>query len=132
MRTIVLDAHALMVFLEDEPGADRVREILMQAEARTVRLLMSVVNLGEVWYAIARVSSPRMADETIQEICGMEIEKLDASWEMTRQAAEFKARGGISYADCFAAAAASLNQAELLTGDAEFRVLEAEIKITWL
>ena len=132
MRTIVLDAHALMVFLEDEPGADRVREILMQAEQRTLRLLMCVVNLGEVWYSIARVTSARVAEETIQEIQGMEIEILEADWEMTRQAADFKARGGISYADCFAAAAARLNQADLLTGDAEFRALEQDIKISWL
>jgi predicted nucleic acid-binding protein len=132
MRTIVLDAHALMVFLEDEPGADLVRETLMQAEQKTLKLLMCVVNLGEVWYSIARVTSPQVAEETIQQIQGMEIEFVEAGWEITRQAAVFKARGGISYADCFAAATASLNQAELLTGDPEFRALEAEIKIGWL
>jgi predicted nucleic acid-binding protein len=132
MRTIVLDAHALMVFLEDEPGADLVRETLMQAEQKTLKLLMCVVNLGEVWYSIARVTSPQVAEETIQQIQGMEIEFVEAGWEITRQAAVFKARGGISYADCFAAATASLNQAELLTGDPEFRALEAEIKISWL
>jgi predicted nucleic acid-binding protein len=132
MRTIVLDAHALMVFLEDEPGADLVRETLMQAEQKTLKLLMCVVNLGEVWYSIARVTSPQVAEETIQQIQGMEIEFVEAGWEITRQAAVFKARGGISDADCFAAATASLNQAELLTGDPEFRALEAEIKIGWL
>jgi predicted nucleic acid-binding protein len=44
----------------------------------------------------------------------------------------FKARGNISYADCFAAALAKGLGAEVLTGDKEFKVLEGEIGITWL
>lgn len=38
----------------------------------------------------------------------------------------------MSYADCFAAALAKENRAELLTGDKEFEQLEGEIKIAWL
>jgi len=37
------------------------------------------------------------------------------------------------YADCFAAALAKINNAELLTGDSEFKVVERELKkIRWL
>jgi predicted nucleic acid-binding protein len=52
--------------------------------------------------------------------------------ELTRQAAAFKARGGLSYADCFAAALAKERKLELLTGDPEFKTLEKDIKISWL
>jgi predicted nucleic acid-binding protein len=48
------------------------------------------------------------------------------------QAAIFKAKQRISYADAFAAALAKLRRAELVTGDAEFKVLEKEIRISWL
>ena len=53
--------------------------------------------------------------------------------ELVRQAAVFKATKKMSYADCFAAALAKLTNAELVTGDREFKVVESELKkIRWL
>ena len=132
MAAKVLDAYALMAFFEDEPGADLVRGLIFQAEDGSVKLLMSVVNLGELWYSIARSISPETADQYIHEIEGMAIEIVDADWEITRQAALFKTPGNISYADCFAAALAKKMDAEVVTGDKEFQVLEGQIGIAWL
>jgi len=128
----VLDSTALMAFFEDEPGADLVRGLILKAEDGSVKLLMSVVNLGEVWYSIARTTTPETADQTIHEIEGMAIEIVNADWAITRQASAFKANGNIAYGDCFAAALAKDRKAELITGDKEFETLEGEIKITWL
>ena len=132
MATKVLDSYALMAFFEDEPGADFVRGLILRAEESGTNLLMSVVNLGEVWYSIARTNSPETADQYIHEIKGMGIEIIDADWTLTRQAAAFKVKGNISYGDCFAAALAKLRKAELITGDKEFKVLQDEIKISWI
>jgi ribonuclease VapC len=132
MATKILDSYALMAFFEDEPGADLVRELILKAEENKVSLLMSVVNLGEVWYSIARTNSPEVADQYIGEVNGMAIEIVDADWTLTRQAATFKVNGNISYGDCFAAALAKLKKAELITGDKEFKSLEGEIKISWI
>ncbi|MEW6092389.1 MAG: type II toxin-antitoxin system VapC family toxin [Chloroflexota bacterium] len=132
MSTKVLDAYAILAFLKDEPGADMIRGLLLKAEEGTVKLAMSAVNLGEVWYAIARAASPETADRYTQELRGMAIEVVDADWPLTRQAAVFKAGGNISYADCFAAALAKERNAELITGDEEFKAVEGVIKIVWL
>jgi PIN domain nuclease of toxin-antitoxin system len=132
MAVKVLDAYALMAFLEDEPGADAVRTILQESIESETSLVMSVVNLGEVWYAIARSNSPDVADHYIGEIQGMGIEVVDADWALTRQAAIFKAKGNISYADTFAAALAVLKNAELVTGDKEFVPLEGKVRILWV
>ena len=132
MASKVLDSYALMAFFEDEPGADLVRELILKAEENKVNLLMSVVNLGEVWYSIARTNSPEVADQYIGEIRGMAIEIVDVDWQITRQAAAFKVNGNISYGDCFAAALAKNRKAELVTGDKEFKLLGAEVKIYWL
>ena len=51
---------------------------------------------------------------------------------MVLQAAGDKSRHKISYADAFAAALAKQQNAELVTGDRQFRALEGEIKIHWL
>ena len=132
MATKVLDSYALMAFFEDEPGADFVRGLIQKAVESDTNLLMSVVNLGEVWYSIARANSPEIADQYVHEIKGMAIEIVDIDWTLTRQAAEFKINGNISYADCFAAALAKLRKADLITGDKEFKVLQDEIKISWI
>src|SRR5688572_22301105 len=128
----VLDAYALMAFFEDEPGADFVRGLILKAEEDGTNLLMSVVNLGEVWYTIARTNSPEIADQYINDIQGMAIEIIDADWKLTQHAAAFKVNGNISYGDCFAAALAKERKAELITGDKEFKVLQNEIKISWI
>jgi predicted nucleic acid-binding protein len=132
MTTIkILDTYALIAFFEDEPGADFVRGLLLEAETGDLKLAMSVINLGEVWYAVARTVSPEQADAIIEEIRGMTIEIVDADWELTHQAAIYKSKGGLSYADCFAAALGKLRKAEVVTGDPEFQKLKEEITITW-
>ncbi|MFZ5911153.1 MAG: type II toxin-antitoxin system VapC family toxin [Chloroflexota bacterium] len=127
----ILDAFALMAYFEDEPGAGFVEKILLEAEKGEVELAMSVVNLGEVWYTIARKVSAQEADAYEQNIRGLSIEIVDADWNLTHQAAIYKARSGLSYADCYAAALAKQRQAELVTGDPEFKKLEDEILTIW-
>src|SRR6266849_3150789 len=136
MATMVLDAHALMVLFNDEPGADEVEKILLKAESGNPRLLMSVINWGEIYYSILRGASQEIANSKAHEIAGMRIElvPVDArDLELVRQAAVFKATKKMSYGDCVAAALAKTRNAELVTGDSEFKVVETELKkIRWL
>lgn len=57
---------------------------------------------------------------------------MEADLHLTKQAAIYKATNKLSYADTFAAALAKIKNVELVTGDAEFKPLEKQIKITWL
>ena len=54
VREVVLDACALLRLLQDEPGAEEVDRILRDAETERVRVLIHIVNLGEVIYTIGR------------------------------------------------------------------------------
>ena len=133
---MVLDAHALMVLFNDEPGADEVEKIVLKAESGHPRLLMSVINWGEIYYSILRGASQQIADSKAHEIAGMRIELVPVDTrdlELIRQAAVFKATKKMSYADCFAAALAKIRNAELVTGDREFKAVASELKkIRWL
>jgi predicted nucleic acid-binding protein len=135
VATIVLDAHALMVLFNDESGAEEVEKILLKAESGNPRLLMSVINWGEIYYSIMRGASQEIADAKAHEIAGMRIELVPVDvgdLELIRQAAAFKATKQMSYADCFAAALAKLRNAELLTGDRDFKAVESDLKVGWL
>lgn len=121
-----------MAYLQGEPPVERIIEIIADAHDRGDSLLMSVVNAGEVWYSIAKRGGTDTADRAIGMMRSLGIEFIDVDWATTQIAARYKALGGISYADCFAAALAKQNKATLITGDPEFKQLEKEIKITWL
>ena len=121
-----------MALFNDEPAADAVEKILEHATAERHRLLMSVVNWGEVYYSVMRGASPEAAEQKAKEMAAMPIEIVDVDLHTTRQAAIFKATRKMSYADCFGAALAKIKNAEFITGDHELKEVEKEIKINWL
>lgn len=134
MATKVLDSWALIAFLEDEPAAEQVEKLLTQAAAEKHKLLLSVVNWGEIYYNTMREVSREAAERTTREIAALPIDIVGVSDDLhlAKQAAIYKATHKMAYADCFAAALAKTKNAELLTGDPEFKALEKEIKINWL
>jgi predicted nucleic acid-binding protein len=135
MTTKVLDSWALIAFFEDEPAAERVEKLLVKAEEGTHKLLLSVVNWGEIYYSTMRTYSQNAAEQKAKEIAGLTIEIVgvdEMDLDFVRQAAIYKATWRLSYADAFAAALTKVRNAELVTGDPEFRQIEDEIKIEWL
>ena len=130
-KAVVLDAWAVMAYLEDEPAGEKVADIIADAHENNTALLMTVINLGEVWYIIARETSEPEADRCEKELRQLGIEVIDADWDLTKQAARFKSKHKMSFADCFAAALAKQNRAHLVTGDQEFKQVEREISIVW-
>jgi predicted nucleic acid-binding protein len=134
MATKVLDSWALIAFFEDEPAAEAVEKLLAQAAAEKHKLLLSVVNWGEIYYNTMREISQEAAEQTAREIAALPIEIVGVGDDLhlAKQAAIYKATHKMAYADCFAAALAKSKNAELLTGDPEFKSLEKEIKLVWL
>ncbi|MBN1867864.1 type II toxin-antitoxin system VapC family toxin [Candidatus Sumerlaeota bacterium] len=134
MATKVLDSWAIMAFFEDEPAADAVERLLQQAVEGKHRLLLCAVNWGEIYYATMRAVSPEAAEQKAREIASLPIEIVGVGEDLAlaRQAAIFKATKRIAYADCFAAALAKLRNAELVTGDPEFKEVGDEVTVSWL
>jgi predicted nucleic acid-binding protein len=135
MAVKVLDSWAVISFFEDEPAAEQVESLLVKAEAGVHRLLLSVVNWGEIYYNTMRKVSQEAAERQARELAGLGIEVVGVDADakhLVRQAAIYKGTKRLSYADAFAAALAKINDAELVTGDREFEQLEGEIRIEWL
>jgi predicted nucleic acid-binding protein len=133
MAAKVLDSWALLAFFKGEESAEAVETLIHKAGDEKVRLLLCVVNWGEVYYGMWRAGGEPHARLVAEDLSRLPIELVDADFHLTRQAAIYKATNKMSYADAFAAALTkSIKNAELVTGDAEFKVLEKEIKINWL
>ena len=132
MKKYVMDSFAMIAFFEDEPGADRVAEILMSLMARKAKAYMSVINWGEVYYNTLREEGVETAEKVIEQLRKYPIELVDADLKLTYEAAKLKARYKIAYADCFAAALSRKLNAVIVTGDPEFKKLGDEYSIQWL
>lgn len=94
--------------------------------------ILSVVSWGEVVYIALREAGWQRAEQVAHRISTLPIQIVSADLELARQAAEFKAAKKMSYADCFAAALAKREKAELVTGDKEFRQVENSVRIAWI
>ncbi len=131
-KAYVLDSWAVIAYLEDEPAGERVEELIASAHEEKIPIYMSVVNVGEVWYTIAREISEDEANASVKALGDLRIQFENVDWEISKEAARLKSKNKMSYADAFAAALAKQKKAELATGDKEFKPLEGEIKIAWL
>ena len=131
-KAIVLDSWAVIAYLGDENAGEKVAEIIANAHENKIPMKMSILNVGEVWYSMARRTSEHEADQVVDELRELGIEFSDADWKTTRTAAAYKSKCEMSYADCFAVALAKEEKADLVTGDKEFKEVEADIKIVWL
>ena len=128
----VLDSHGLLLFLEREPGFEKVKSLFVAALEEDNNLLMTSVNFGEVYYIVLREFGEKKVNEVEKIIQTLPIEIVDVDMQLAREAARFEAIKKISYADCFAAALAKLREGEIVTGDKEFKALEGEVKISWV
>lgn len=128
----LLDSFALVKFLRQEPGFERVKSWLVEAERASEPLLMSELNLGEVFYIIGKDQGLARAEEIAASFPTLPIRPIPVSWEIILQAARFKAQCSLSYADCIAAACAVNHQAVLVTGDKEFRAIQHLLRIEWI
>jgi len=132
MAAKVLDSWALLAFFKGEAAADPVETLIHRATDEKVRLFLCVVNWGEVYYGMWRAGGQAAADDVAADLSRMPIELVEAGLPLAKQAAIYKAENKMSYADAFAAATAKSKNAELVTGDREFKPLENEIEINWL
>lgn len=127
----VVDAQPIVGFIKRERHWERVAQAIAEATAGRVSLRLTTVNAGEVVLGVERALGPQAAHRTLEAIqAWSEIVAVDL--ELASRAAWFKLRGGISYADCFAAALAHRDGIPLITGDPEFHRVEDVVQIAWL
>jgi predicted nucleic acid-binding protein len=120
---VVLDACALIAFLNDEPGA----EVVASVFETVASVEISVINLLEIAYdALRRTGDTRAAHDVLDAAKHL---PLKIHWsigeEVFQQAARFKADCRIPLADAIALATAGTAGAPLVTSDHhEFDLLQ--------
>jgi predicted nucleic acid-binding protein len=128
----VLDSFAALAYLEAEAGGTAVRALLESARDRQATLTMSMINVGEVYYILHRERGEQQAEAALDDLRTLPITLYAATDERIVAAARLKAQLPIAYADAFAATLAQELNAVLVTGDPEFKVVEPQVRVSWL
>jgi len=129
---VVLDSFAVLAFLFAEPGHEKVLAVLEKAAEMDSDLLIAAPNWAEVRYIVERKVGLAEWREVRARLLGLPLEIVPAGQELSELAGELKVAKKMSLADCFAAALAKREKAEIYTGDPEFKAVEREIKVVWL
>jgi len=95
MPVKVLDSWALMALFNDEPAADAVEQLLVQAAAHREHLLLCVINWTEIYYSVMKGHAALAAEEKARQIAELPVDLVPVSGDLAlaRQAAIFKALG---------------------------------------
>ncbi len=132
MRNSVLDSYAVIAFLFQEKGHEKILDLFEKAAHADQVLLIAAPNWAEVRYIVERKVGEARWQEARHKLLGLPIEVVPADQSLAELAGEVKASKKMSLADCFATALAKQKKADLYTGDPEFRNVAADIKLVWL
>ena len=128
----ILDSYALLAYFQAEPAGAKVRNILKDAAAGAAKAFLSVINLGEIYYIVARKRGGTEAGVITEAISRLPVGLVDVTKERVLAAARVKAQHPVSYADAFVVATAIEFTATIVTGDPEFKATESRVAVLWL
>jgi predicted nucleic acid-binding protein len=130
-ETKVVDSWAIIVWLLDQPAAAAVEAFIQEADEGNLHLIMSWVNVGEVFYIISRRHGQERAADFIDRLPSLPIRLVLPDEDAILGAAAIKAAHPVSYSDAFAISLAQSEKASVITGDDEIRQCGL-VPVDWL
>lgn len=124
MNVFVLDSSAVLRYIDDEAGADRVESIFMKCLQKQGAMRISALQWGEIAGRLRKRLGASTASRVLESLLPVELEIVAATGERAVRAATLRLGRNISYADCFALDLA-MDSAEhiLVTADYDFKVV---------
>jgi len=133
MTAYVLDSSALIRYIDDEPGAERVEELLSACVAGKADLCISAVQWGEVAGNIRKRLGNVQQERILSSILPSESEIIPLTGERAVLAAGIKVDRNLSYADAIALELAmSFKDHVLVTADYGFKGVDDLARIEFL
>lgn len=133
MTTWVLDASAVLRYLDHEAGWEKVETLFAAHIESHCLVAISAIQWGEIAGRIRKRSGQFRQNETMKALETMELHIVDITAHRAQHAAAIKVDYKIPYAEAFAVELA-LDSPEhiLVTADYDFKQVEKEIRIEFL
>jgi predicted nucleic acid-binding protein len=132
MSRHVLDASAVIAYLDKAPGHEQMVDLLEKAGDGRASLFMASVNWGETLYTVENSRGAETRDQVEMMLSSHPIEIVEVGQDLARAAARLKVAKKLPFLDCFVAALAQEKRATLVTCDKDFQKVEKEVKVVWL
>ena len=116
MDILTFDTEPIVAFFLGEPGAKQVIAILQSIQRKDSEGYINIINLAEVYYAIAR-HDQKIAEEKIAllRLYGLKVIPVEDK-SLWREAALAKNKYNLSLGDAFAVATAQATKSKLVIG----------------
>lgn len=133
MTVFILDSSAVLRYIDDEAGADRVGAIFKACVQRQSEMRISALQWGEIAGRLRKRLGPSAATRVLESLLPPELEIVPATGERAVRAAALRLDRKISYADGFALdLAIGSAQHVLVTADYDFKALADLARIEFL
>jgi predicted nucleic acid-binding protein len=132
----ILDSYALLCLFDKKRKKEyrTIRKYLEDAESGSVKLYLSKINEGEVFYKLYKYLGGHVAIGFREDLKSgvVPVQVVPVNDKRVDQASEIKAKYPLSYADAFCTELAKDMNMPIITGDSEFESVQNVVKVLWL
>ena len=133
MTTFVLDSSAVLRYLDDEAGAERVTEIIKSHLAGRCEAIICALHWGEIAGITCKVYGTDAMDLALSRLRAFGLKVVAADADRAVRAALIKLKRQIPYVDAFGVELAAEGQERVfVTADYDFKPASREAKIEFL
>ena len=133
MVTYVLDSSAVLRYLHNDAGSERVAEIIKKHLAGTCRALTAAPHWGEVAGVTCKLYGRREMERVLLRLGAFGLQVVAADGEGAVRAALIKVETGLPYVDAFGVELAGREPGwVLVTADFDFKPLSRNVEIEFL
>lgn len=133
MTVFILDSSAVLRYIDDEAGADRMGEIFMACVQGQSEMRISALQWGEIAGKLRKRLGPMSATRALDSLIPQELQIVPATGERAVRASALRLERRISYVDGFALDL-SMDSPEhlLVTADYDFKDVADLARIEFL
>ena len=133
MVTYILDSSAILRYLDDEAGADRVAEIIKAHLAGRCEVIISAVQWGEVAGITCKIHGRQNMDMGLSRLNAFGFQVVPAGGDRAVRAAMIKLKRKIPYVDAFGIELAAESRERIfVTADFDFKSASHDVTIEFL
>ena len=132
----ILDSYAMLCLFDKKRRSEKetVTKYLEDAENEKIKLYISKINEGEIFYKLYKYLGESIAFGFREDLKHgiVPISVVSINDKRAERASEIKAKYPVSYADAFCIDLAMEMNLPVITGDTEFKNVEKIVKIVWV
>lgn len=136
MKTFILDSYALLCLFDHTRKKEgrTVKNYLEAAESGRIKLCLSKINEGEVFYRLYKFLGEEIARGFREDLKRglFPVTLVPVNDKRAEEASEIKARYPVSYADAFCIELARDLSAPVITGDPGFEYVKGIVEVVVL